>query len=312
VSDPYRAYSRERYIAAVGFAANRAEAEKKSLAALTAVFGQSIQSDFSTVTIYSEAISKGIVTVSENTSVRNTIATAAALDILIGAEIANVWDDGRGMVYALAHVEKEKTAAAYTEMIRMNLANIEKLTAMNAAEKNTFDGYARYKLAALISGLNTRYANVAAQAGGSPSALNLTNTDSLNLETANIVKNISVAVNVAGDSGSRVRDAFAKALSGEGLRTQGGNTPYTLDVNVSLSEAVFPNNTNKFCRFTVSANLIEKVSGSVLLPFSISDRAGHSTYEGAETAAIAAIEKTVIEKYPGTFREYLAALLPLK
>ena len=57
VNDPYRVFSRERYVVAVGYGANRAEAERRALAALTSLFGQSVQSEFSAVTAYSEAVS---------------------------------------------------------------------------------------------------------------------------------------------------------------------------------------------------------------------------------------------------------------
>jgi hypothetical protein len=209
-------------------------------------------------------------------------------------------------------VERDKTIAVYTEMIRLNNANIQRLIALSAARKNTFDGYARYKLAAAISALNAQYANVVAQAGGPPTAsLNLTSADALNLEAAEIVKNISVAVTVKGDRDNRVRDAFARVLANEGLRTRGNNPPYTLDITVNLSEVVFPNSSHKFCRYTVSAELIENATKSVLLPFSITDRAGHSTYEEAVNTAIIQVERLIGERYPAAFREYLAALLPI-
>jgi hypothetical protein len=304
-------YPRDRYLAAIGFAANRAEAEKKALAALTAIFGQSIQADFSAVTAYSEAVSKGIVASSETTNIRDRVSTSTSLDTLIGAEIGNVWDDARGTVYSLSYLDKERAVAVYGNMLLTNLKNVEKLTAMTAAEKNTLDGYARYKLAALISGINAKHAVVLAQCGGPTTAsLNLPSADALNLEAADIIKNVTVIVNVKGDSGSRIRDAFTKVLSAEGLRTRGGSPPYTLEVTVDLSEAVFPNNANKFCRFTVSAELIENSTGSALLPFSFTDRTGHATYEGAAAAAILQAEKLIGEKYPAVFKEYLAGLLP--
>jgi len=312
-SNPYAVYSRDRYLAAVGTGSDRTEAEKRAFAALAAFFGQSIRTDLTVATIYSEAVSNGIITVSENTQVRDTIVTAASLDTLIGAEIGNVWEDRRGTIYALAYIDRRRTAAVYTEIILMNQRNIDNLIAMNAAEKNTFDGYARYKLAALIAGMNEEYAGIVRLSEDSKVPFdisNISNADALSLEASNIIKNISVGFRVNGDSNNRVRDAFAKALSGEGLRTQGSNTPYVLDVSVNMSEITYPGNAFKFCGYTISANLIERSTGSVLLPFSVSGREGHSTYETAQTRAIAAMEKTIAENYPVLFREYLAALLP--
>jgi hypothetical protein len=112
-SNPYSDYPQSRYIAAVGTAGNRADAEKQAFAALVSYFGQSVQSDYAVAAAYSEAVTNGIVSVSENTEVRELIVTAASLDRLVGAAIGNAWEDGRGTVYALAYLEKEKTVSIY-------------------------------------------------------------------------------------------------------------------------------------------------------------------------------------------------------
>jgi hypothetical protein len=125
-------------------------------------------------------------------------------------------------------------------------------------------------------------------------------------ETNNI-KNSSVYLNVNGDLNNRVRDAFAKVLSAEGLRTQGSNSPYTLDININMNETTYPNNNNIFYQYTVSANLIERNTDSVLLPFNFSGREGHTTHETAKTRVFIAIERTIADRYHAAFKEYLAA-----
>jgi hypothetical protein len=310
VDNPYSDYPRNRYIAAVGTGRNRADAEKQAFAALTAFFGQSVKSDYAAAAVYSEAIANGIVSVSENTNVRETIVTAASLDRLIGAAVGNVWEDGSGTVYALAYLEKEMTVFIYTELIRINRENIENLVSMNAARKNTFDGYARYRLAALLSGMNAEYAGIVSLAGDSTAPLNLTSEDTYVLEAADIIRNIAVGFDVKNDSSNRVRDAFAKVISGEGLRTQGNNPLYMLEINIDTDEARFPGNNFIFCCYTMSANLVEKATGSVILPFNVTDREGHTSYSEARNRAFISMERIINEKYPDAFRKYLTALLP--
>ncbi|MCL2209612.1 MAG: hypothetical protein FWC19_09565 [Treponema sp.] len=181
---------------------------------------------------------------------------------------------------------------------------------MNVNEKNTFEGLSRYNLAALIAGINYKYAVIISFAGGSTASLNFTSADTLILESKNILRNIPVSLNVKGDQNNRIRDAFAKTLSAEGLRTQGSGAPYILEIAVNMSEAVFPENNIVNCRFTVDANLIEKATGSVLLPFNVTDREGHITYEEAKARSFLTMEKIISEKYPVVFREYIAALMP--
>jgi len=310
VNNPASAYPRNRYLAQVGFASNRIEAEKRALAALVAYFGQSIRADSVVSTTYSEAVTNGILNVSENTQIKDLIVTAASMDSLIGAEIGNVWDDGRGTVYALAFIESEKLILIYTEIIQMNQRNIDTLVTMSATQKNTFDGYARYKLAALLANMNAEYANMISLAGGSTASLTMTVANTLTLEATNIIRNISVGFNVNGDQNNRIRDAFAKVFSSEGLRTQGSNTPYILNVTINMNEVKFPNNNFIFCQYTINANLIERATGAVLFPFNHSDREGHTSYETAQARALLVMEKFIDERYSALFKEYLVALMP--
>jgi len=311
VDDPYNLYNRNHFIAAVGSAPNRNEAEAKALAALAALFGQSIQSEFTMTTMYSEAVNKGVVRVSGNTNVSNRIITAASMDNLIGAEIGSIWESRRGAVYAVAYMDKAKTIAIYTDMIILNNRNIEQLTAMSDAQKNTLDGYARFRLASGIAGINTNYAAVISQAGGSAASLVPRSAEYYNLEAANVIRNITVDIKVTNDRANRIQDAFAKVLNAEGLRTRGNNPAYTLIVNVETSEVTFPGNNFIFCNAEVSANLIENSTAASLISFSFNDRVGHNTYANAETAVFINIERIIAQRYPNVLREYLASLIPV-
>jgi len=310
VRDPYTAYSRDRYLTARGFGATQTEAEKKALSALVSIFGVSVQSDWAAVSIYKEAAANNVITFSKNTNIKEVIVTAASLDSLVGAEIGYVWDNTRGTVYALAYIERTKAIAVYTEMIRINQINIENLTALSAVDKISFNGYARYKLAALIAGLSAKYASVVIQSGGSIDTLNFKSADSFNIEAENIIKNITFAIKVKGDKNDRIKDAFSKVISAEGLRTQGNNPVYTLEVNVSLDEVEIPNSNYKWYNWTLSVNLIENNSLSGLLSRNYSDRVGNNSLARAENTAFIEMESTINEKYKNVFIEYLSRLFP--
>jgi len=310
VIDPYTAYPRDRYIAAVGHASNRAEAEKHALLELIGFFGQSIQGESMLHTTYSEAVSREIITVSKNFYMQDVIVTSTSMDTLIGAQIGYIWENERGIVYALAYLDREKTISIYTDLIHLNNLTVEQLTAMNDVQKNTFDGYARYKLAEAVSRISAKYATVVSLSGGSTSSLNIKSAGLLNLEASDILQNITVMVSVSNDRANRIRDAFVQALSAENLRTRGNSPPYTLEVDVDLSELTFPNNSFIFCHYVVSANLIENSTGAVLFPFNFSGREGHSTYANAVIRAIAAAENEIKGKYPDVLRDYLAGVFP--
>ena len=310
INDINTAYDRNYFIARIGEAPGREQAEARALTALISYFGETIQYEFTVVENYTEAVNRGVVNISQNTNTRELITRAASMDRLIGAEIGNVWDSGKGTVYAAAFMDKAKAISIYTDLITVNNRHINLLTAMSNTEKNTLDGYARYRLAAQIAGINANYSAVITGLGGSVASLNLRSADSFNLEAANIIRNITAAVRVNNDRANRVQDAFAGVLSSAGLRTRGNNPLYTLEVRLNVSEVTFPGNRHIFCSIEVSANLIENSTGASLFPFSFNLREGHTTYANAEARAFRSAEREIAEKYPALFKEYLASLLP--
>jgi hypothetical protein len=313
VDTPDLVYSKQRYVAAVGFGPERNQAERNALANLTAVFGQSIQAEMKSVADYSEAVKNGAIQVSENVSVRQAITISAEMDSLLGAEIADVWYDGSSVYYAAAVMEREKTAELYADLIRTNSRIITDLTTMNGAEKNSLNGYSRYQLAATIADTNRLYANVLTYVGNTtdinPGAMK--KGDDYRLEAAEIIRNIPIEVTVSGDRSDRIKNAFNRALGSAGFRTGGANPRYRLAVTLALSPTDLPGQPYKYIRFTVDANLTDTASGnSVLFPFNVSDREGHLNLPEAENRALSVAEKRIGNDYPPALLGYLGELLP--
>jgi hypothetical protein len=304
-------YGRARYVAAVGYAADRAMAEKNALANLTAFFGQSIQADQTIANTYQEAVRNGVVAGwTDSLAVQNTIKTSASMDTLIGAEIREVWFDSRSNThYAAAVMEKAKAAQAYTEMALANQNVIDNLVAMNQAEKNSLEGFARYHFAAMIADMNATYRNLL-RLIDAPVPVGMANGGEYRLEAQNIVKTIPVAVTVANDKSGRIQGAFAKALSDLGFRSGGNNSRYTLRVEIAVSPVDLPNNANKFARMELSANLTDTAGGVVLLPYNFNNREGHTSQSEAENRLYLTAERKINEEYAKLLNDYLAQLLP--
>jgi hypothetical protein len=313
VDSPDSVYSRQRYVAAVGFGNNRQDAERNALANITGVFGQSIQAELKVVSNYSEAVKNGVIQVSENNSMENAITTSAEMDTLIGAEIADVWFDGINTYYAAAVMEKQRTAILYTDLIRSNERIIEGLTALDADRKNTLAGYSRYLLAADIADADRVYGNVLAYVGNI-SGINLAEMirgDEYRLDAAGIAGNIPIAVEISGDTAGRIGGAFSNALNGLGFRSGGSNSRYVLTGSYVTENVDLPNQNNKFVRYTIEAGLTDTVEGrAVLLSYSANGREGHVSQSEAEERAIKAAEKKIADEFAPSLQKYLSTLLP--
>jgi hypothetical protein len=310
VTAPESVYDRKTYISAVGYGTNRDMAERRALAALTAIFGQSIQSEAQSRIVYSEALIDGALgSASGNNDFVNLIKTSAEMDSLVGAEIKDLWFDGKDTYYAAAVMERAKTTALYKDLINTNQRLIKDLTAVPEGEKYTLDGLRRFQLAAAVADTNTTFLNVLRVLGdGSVGKVpeSLRTGDDYRLEIAAITKNIPIGVVVEHDQRDRIRRAFEEALTKAGFRSGGADSPYLLKALVDISPVDLPNNPNKFVRYVVDANLEDRRTGDRLLPFSVDGREGHLSIPEAENRAYRAAETKIKEAYGPALDAYLS------
>jgi len=305
-------YNRSQYLAAVGNASDRTMAERNALGNLAGFFGQSIYADQTITNTYREAVRNGITdSWSDNVAMDNTIRTSASMDTLIGAEVREVWFDSRNTYYAVAVLEKERTAQVYKNLINANMSMIRNLLAMNQTEKNSLEGYSRYQFAATVADINISYMNVINVLGYAPPE-GVISGNEYRLEAQNITRAIPVGIVVDNDRSGRIQSTFAKVVSDLGFRSGGNNSRYVIRVGVVVSPVDLPANTNKFARMELSANLTDTSQEAVLLPYSFNLREGHLTLSEAENRVFMAAERKLNSEYSDILRAYLSQLLPVK
>jgi hypothetical protein len=313
VDAPDTVYARNLYVVGVGSGKDRSSAEQSAFAALSSVFRQSLQADQTISASYQEAVRNGVTAGwTENTSVESAIKTSTSME-LVGAEIRDIWDDGGGTFYAAAVMEKAKTERVYTQMIQDNRRIIDSLVDIPASGRNSMDGLARFQFALAVAEANQVFANVLSVIGA-PVPDGLQRPEDYRLAASEIIKNIPVSVTVEGDQESRIRGAFASALSSAGFRTGGNNSRYQLRARVSLSELELTNQNqnNKFVRYTLQGNFVDASTADILFPYSIVGREGHPILSEAEARAVRAAENKIKEEYAQALSAYLSHLIPQK
>ena len=312
VRDPYTRFNSATEVAAVGTGSSRDVADRTALAALVAVFGQSIQVAESISVSYQEAVRSGVTASwSESTTAQTSIATAAGMDTLVGAEIGDRWDNGSEF-FAVAVLNKTRAASTYSEMIRANQTMITNLTTIPDTEKFTLDGFARFQFAATIADITATYVNLLSAIGAPALAQGVTRGDDLRLEAQNITRAIPVGIRVANDRQNRIQGAFARALSGLGFQSGGTASRYVLDVTVNISPVTLAGNQNLFARIEVTANLTDTATNNVVLPFNFNTREGHTSQTEADNRAVAAAERRINDEYARLLNNHLTTLLPTR
>jgi hypothetical protein len=284
-------YNKNEHLSEIGMDAQQNGADQKALAALTAVFGQSVEAQQKLSSAYNEAVKAGKVTTSESVSMQESIRTSTQLSNLVGVSIADRWYDGKSIYYSIAVMDNTKAIQVYTSIIDGYSETINILTNISDDEKYSFDGYARYKLASIIADGSQEYVRVLTYLGATPP--NVKRGADFLSEIKNIAARIPIYVNVSGDVSNRIKSALTKAITSQGLQGGGSSTRYMLNINFSLSDVVYPNNPNKFARYLVEGSLIDTASGNELLTYKLDGREGHTTIEEARNRAVAAAERKI-------------------
>ena len=303
-------FSKSRYVAATGYASSRAMAEKNALAALASFFGQSIQVDTKAAVAYRQAVVNGAAeSWIDAAQMSSVVKTQAAQDNFLGAEIKEVWFDSRDTYYAVAVMEKARSAGLYNELIMANLNIIKNLLAMTPNEKNSLEGVIRYRFAAAAADVNVSCANMVRLLDHSAPD-GIVSGDEYRLEARNIAKSIPIGIAVTYDRQGRLFGAFAKCFTDLGFDANTGNSRYVLNVNSSVSPVDLPDNPNYFSRIEIAANLTDTNAGLVLLPYTFNAREGHVTQAEAENRAIAAAQRDINETFLDELSDYLSRLMP--
>jgi hypothetical protein len=307
-------YDRAQYAAATGFGSSRAMAEANALAALTAFFGQTVQVDRTAASSYQQAIVNGVLESWVDTAeLRVNVRTTAAMDNLMGVEIAEVWFDSRDTYYAVAVMEKVRAVRIYRDLLQANLNVINNLVTMTPNERNSLAGIIRYQFAAVVADINYSYRSIVLLLGGT--APDITSGDFYRLEAQNLIRAIPIGINVTNDRNGRIFGAFARSFTDYGFEIVSGqprlgNTRYVLDVSINLSPVDLPNNPNYFSRIEMEANLRDTHLGLVLLPHPFASREGHTSQSEAENRAIMAAERNINNEFTIRLQEYLTSLYP--
>ena len=317
VDNPDAAYPRARFVTAVGHGSTRALAERDALARIVGVFGQAVQAELSTVVTFSEAVRDGVIQVTEDTDVQNAITTSAQMDTLVGAEIGGTWHDPANALYhAVAVMEKERTSILYADLIRSNELVIQDLVNMTPQERNSLDGFARYRLAAVIADTNRAYANVLTIVGDTRgiNPAEMRQGHDFRIAASNVLREIPIGVIVNGDRHGRIRHAFTTLVAASGFRIGPDNSRYVIRVSYNVNPLDLPGQPNQFVRFELITTFEDTAGGSAVLfahPAMVG-REGHLSVSEAEERAIRTVERRIQTEFDPAFRAFFADLITIR
>jgi hypothetical protein len=319
VDKPDSAYDPSYYFSAVGIGSNRRQAEANAFGNLTGRFGQSVESNVKAVESYKQRVIAGSVDISTDVEAEQAVQMSSSLESLIGAEINDVWDDGK-TYYAVAVMDKAKVVPIYRSLIDANLSLIDRLTNVPADRRATIETVAAYHTAAGIADANSVFITVLSMLGGPNMRSGLKTSADYIYEADSIAKLIPVNVDVevelipvnAGvenETKGRIKGAFAGVLNSAGFMTGNDSSRYVVKARLSVSPVDLPNQPNKFSRFVLDAAFTDGNTKVEFFSFNINGREGHLSQSEADQRAIRGAEARVKEEYGRALLGYLSGSL---
>lgn len=335
VTMPSSVYQSDYYFSAVGEGTDRSSAELDAVRGVASYFGQNINSVTAASARMEQAMAKGKVALAQASAIDQTIIKNVNQDDIIGVETKETWyNSAEKKWYAVAVLDRAKTAALYESMIKKNNEEIASLTLQNKAEAVSFETYVKYDFAAEIAAVNDGYIKrlsvITFNEGEEMRKVSVSEKDEL-AALYKIAQQIPVTVRItsADDAGTMasgsesimqlaktaslpetsVSSAFSEVIAGYGFNTgTDANERYVISGTVTMTASPVQKSDIAYQRYQIDSYLTDTITGEKLLPFAASGREGAKTDADAKVRASAALAKRIKNDFGAAFNAYLKQL----
>lgn len=309
ISEPSSVYPEALYLSGVGYGPFRRDAEDAAVAVLIKAVSQKVEAQSSSV----QEMDAAMQNVRRGFS--SVIRTSSTVDEISGLAIKETWADKNGTVYALAVINREDVGSHYEAKIKAAEDGINGFILFAADNPASFEALSALKKAAASASENEKNLSLLSVIHpGKYKNLSLAykNTQTVEALLYREIEKTGIAVEVENDKNKRIETAFLKALKEAGFKTASGTSsaadissdvfPYILKASITVDP--FKGKTaadNIYVRYTVHADLTDRRTGKIVLPWNISGREAHFTQSEAENRALRTVENEIKEKFLAHF-----------
>lgn len=308
VESPYSMYSSETFFAAVGSDRNKNQAELKAVEALAGIFGRDVESSSKADSSMTH-VEDGDGTATELMSTLNQqILMEMDQKDLIGIEIKETFqDENNNTWYALATLDKEKTAGLYLTMIRNNNKSIDTMLAAARDLPASMKKLAYYYRAIRLCELNDSYFPrfyIVHPEKCEEARSTVKSTDKLRVDFDKIASQNPIKVTVKNDYNSIIQIALEELLKSFGFTVNQKSALYNLEMDITPTYRSVDDPPMEYCEFIISSKLYNSQKTSIV-PWSFSGRAGGKNIDLARQKAYALMSGKIQSEYAKIFEEYL-------
>lgn len=305
---PSGVYPAEKYMNGTGSGTNRETAALEAVRNLSSVFGQTVKSNTAASKKMERALSEGKVSFSSAENLQQNITSQIEAENLIGIEIAEYfYNKPEKKWYAVAILEREKTAAVYQKYIEKNDAAVRK--AIKESEKNpgTFYGYSEICFAAEIASENDKLVKnltVIDFESGSEISKKIVSFQNMQLTKKKFAENITIYVQISGDKDNKIKSAFQDIFSKYGFKTSPSKKEkYNLEgkysSEISQKEKII------YCVYSLDLDFSDVLQAESLFAINLKGREGSLSESDAINRTYRTLEKDIGTQFSKNFDSYI-------
>lgn len=305
---PSGVYPAEKYMNGTGSGTNRETAALEAVRNLSSVFGQTVKSNTAASKKMERALSEGKVSFSSAENLQQNITSQIEAENLIGIEIAEYfYNKPEKKWYAIAILEREKTAAVYQKYIEKNDAVVRK--AIKESEKNpgTFYGYSEICFAAEIASENDKLVKnltVIDFESGSEISKKIVSFQNMQLTKKKFAGNITIYVQISGDKDNKIKSAFQDIFSKYGFKTSPSKKEkYNLEGK--YSSEISQKGKITYCVYSLDLDFSDVLQAESLFAINLKGREGSLSESDATNRTYRTLEKDIGTQFSKNFDSYI-------
>lgn len=305
---PSGVYPAEKYMNGTGSGTNRETAALEAVRNLSSVFGQTVKSNTAASKKMERALSEGKVSFSSAENLQQNITSQIEAENLIGIEIAEYfYNKPEKKWYAVAILEREKTAAVYQKYIEKNDAAARK--AIKESEKNpgTFYGYSEICFAAEIASENDKLVKnltVIDFESGSEISKKIVSLQNTQLAKKKFAENITIYVKISGDRDNKIKSAFQDIFSKYGFKTSPSKKEkYNLEGK--YSSEISQKGKITYCVYSLDLDFSDVLQAESLFAINLKGREGSLSESDATNRTYRTLEKDIGTQFSKNFDSYI-------
>lgn len=305
---PSGVYPAEKYMNGTGSGTNRETAALEAVRNLSSVFGQTVKSNTAASKKMERALSEGKVSFSSAENLQQNITSQIEAENLIGIEIAEYfYNKPEKKWYAVAILEREKTAAVYQKYIEKNDAAVRK--AIKESEKNpgTFYGYSEICFAAEIASENDKLVKnltVIDFESGSEISKKIVSLQNTQLTKKKFAENITIYVQISGDKDNKIKSAFQDIFSKYGFKTSPSKKEkYNLEGK--YSSEISQKGKITYCVYSLDLDFSDVLQAESLFAINLKGREGSLSESDATNRTYRTLEKDIGTQFSKNFDSYI-------